>query len=145
MNAGLHSGHYFHANTVIMGHLVTVDERCLPPPSPHDFDLETAALICFSEVQLIWNWNWSPLSVVDFLHHPTPRVQLIMVLYVWEEWSQCVSHSALGGFFLSNREKWVTLTFPFWNTMVGWDSGTVVKTAGRKMWFRQSLRLSLTQ
>lgn len=30
MHAGLHSGCGFYANTVIMGHLAAVDERCLP-------------------------------------------------------------------------------------------------------------------
>lgn len=65
MDVGLSSGHDFHTNTVIMGHLATVDERWsgngLPPHSPLAFDVKTAGLICFSEVQLIR--SWPPLSV----------------------------------------------------------------------------------
>lgn len=59
-----------------------IQERKWPPPlSPHAFDVETAGLICFSEVQLIR--SWSPLSVADLLHHAAPQVQLIIVLYEW--------------------------------------------------------------
>lgn len=46
------------------------------PLCPHAFDVETAGLICFSEVQLIR--SRSLLAVADLLQHPAPYVQFIM-------------------------------------------------------------------
>lgn len=87
----LYGGCGFYATAVIMGHLATVDERyrigngLSPPPqfSPNAFDVETAGLICSSEVQLIR--SRSLLSVAELLHHPAAQFRPITALYDWEK------------------------------------------------------------
>lgn len=118
----------FHANTVIMGHLATVDERKQPPsliPYPGLWS-RNSSLISF-----FLRWLWWEATLSDLLHRPAPQVRVnTAVCKRKKKKKNCVSHACCFGwifFSLATRKNEWRQVFLFWQT--GRQSGTNVKVA----------------
>jgi len=86
-----------------------------PLISPPAFDVETARPNLFFWGAIDWK------LVSTFSSRPSPSANPLNPDYYGIVWlgrvkQACESHSFYSVLFLSKKEKWVTLTFPLWNT-----------------------------